>query len=53
MCCAPMRFALPSVQIERAVPRGTGVFERVAETLVFRHERKVYPAHRLAALANE
>ncbi|HEY8050274.1 MAG TPA: ATP-binding protein, partial [Ramlibacter sp.] len=42
------RFALPSVHVEQAVPRGIGTFEIVGEQLVFRHQGRVYPAHHLA-----
>jgi chemotaxis protein histidine kinase CheA/ActR/RegA family two-component response regulator len=48
------RFALPSVQIERAVPRGVGSFERHADRLVYRITdkagAKVHPAVFLAEL---
>jgi chemotaxis protein histidine kinase CheA len=48
-------FALPSMQVERAVPRGVGTFERVGDRLIYRHTDKsgerVYPAAPLAALA--
>ena len=51
---AGQRFALPSVQIERAVPRGVGSFERHADRLVYRITdktgTKVHPAMLLAAL---
>ncbi len=42
------RFALPSLQIEQAVPRGVGSFEQVGGQLVYRHGRRVLPAVRLA-----
>jgi chemosensory pili system protein ChpA (sensor histidine kinase/response regulator) len=42
------RFALPSLQIEQAVPRGVGNFERVGEKLVYRHGRRVLQALLLA-----
>jgi chemotaxis protein histidine kinase CheA/ActR/RegA family two-component response regulator len=52
---AGQRFALPSVQVERALPRGVGKFERVADLLVYRHAdksgEKIHPAVPLAALA--
>jgi chemotaxis protein histidine kinase CheA/CheY-like chemotaxis protein len=35
------RFALPSLQIEQALPRGVGSFERVGEKLVYRHGKRV------------
>jgi chemotaxis protein histidine kinase CheA/ActR/RegA family two-component response regulator len=51
---AGQRFALPSVQIERAVPRGLGTFEYTGDRLIYRHTDKggerVYPAVPLAAL---
>ncbi len=51
---AGQRFALPSVQIERAVPRGVGSFERHADRLVYRITdktgAKVHPAVFLAGL---
>ena len=46
---AGQRFALPSVQIEQAVPRGVGSFEMMAEKMVYRHQKRVLPALRLAA----
>jgi chemotaxis protein histidine kinase CheA len=48
---AGQRFALASVQIEQAVPRGVGSFERVADKLVYRHQKRVLPAVKLAAAA--
>ncbi len=56
---AGQRFALPSVQIERAVPRGVGHFEWVADKLVYRlpgsgaggDQGSVQPAVRLTELA--
>lgn len=45
------RFALPSVQIDQAVPRGVGEFETIGEQLVYRHGKRVYPARRLADAA--
>ena len=42
------RFALPSLQIEQAVPRGVGSFERLGERLVYRHGKRVLPAMLLA-----
>lgn len=35
------RFALPSLQVEQAVPRGVGEFVRVGEKLVYRHGKRV------------
>ncbi len=56
---AGQRFALPSVQVERAVPRGVGHFEWVADKLVYRlpgsgsagDAGSVQPAVRLTELA--
>ena len=45
---AGQRFALPSVQIEQAVPRGVGEFESIGGELVYRHGKRAYPALRLA-----
>lgn len=45
------RFGLPSVQVERAVPRGVGIFEGIGEQLVYRHDKRAYPALRLAEIA--
>ncbi|MEO5670256.1 MAG: response regulator [Ramlibacter sp.] len=45
------RFALPTVQVEQAVPRGVGEFELIGEQLVYRHGKRVYPALRLADAA--
>jgi chemotaxis protein histidine kinase CheA len=45
------RFALPSLQIEQAVPRGVGIFERMGEQLVYRNAKRVLPAVHLAELA--
>jgi chemosensory pili system protein ChpA (sensor histidine kinase/response regulator) len=45
------RFGLPSVQVDRAVPRGVGTFERVGEQLVYRHDKIAYPAQHLADAA--
>jgi chemosensory pili system protein ChpA (sensor histidine kinase/response regulator) len=42
------RFALPSLQIEQAVPREVGSFERIGEKLVYRHGKRVLPAVHLA-----
>jgi len=48
---AGQRFALPSVQIEQAVPRGIGHFEMQGDRLVYRHQKRVLSASRLAHLA--
>ena len=48
---AGQRFALASVQVEQAVPRGVGSFEELAGKLVYRHEKRVVPALRLASAA--
>jgi chemosensory pili system protein ChpA (sensor histidine kinase/response regulator) len=42
------RFALPSLHIEQAVPRGAGRFERLGDRLVYRLDKRVLPALRLA-----
>jgi CheY-like chemotaxis protein len=42
------RFALPSVHVEQAVPRGVGRFDLVGGGLVYHHGGRVYPAHHLA-----
>src|SRR5690606_24536811 len=47
---AGQRFALPSVQVERAVSRGVGSFERLGDKLVYRLDRFVHPALMLAEL---
>jgi chemotaxis protein histidine kinase CheA len=46
---AGQRFALPSLHIEQAVPRGVGTFEMLGERLVYRHGRRVMPGRLLAA----
>jgi CheY-like chemotaxis protein len=48
---AGQRFALPSVQVELAVARGVGGFERIGGQLAFRHGERVYPARHLADVA--
>ncbi len=48
---AGQRFALPAVQVLRAVPRGVGSFEMQGGRSVFREGRKVIPALRLAHAA--
>ena len=48
---AGQRFALASVQVEQAVPRGVGSFEELAGKLVYRHAKRVIPALRLASAA--
>jgi chemosensory pili system protein ChpA (sensor histidine kinase/response regulator) len=45
------RFALPSLHIEQAVPRGIGSFERVGDRLVYHHGKRVLSAWLLADLA--
>ena len=45
------RFGLPSVQVERAVPRGVGTFEAIGEQLVYRYDKRAYAARRLADMA--
>ncbi len=46
---AGQRFALPSLHIEQAVPRGVGTFEMLGERLVYRHDKRVLPGQLLAA----
>lgn len=45
------RFALPSLHIERAVPRGIGHFERVGDKLVYHHGKRVLNGRLLSELA--
>lgn len=45
------RFALPSLHIEQAVPRGIGTFERVGDKLVYHHGKRVLNGWLLADLA--
>ncbi len=45
------RFALPSLFIEQAVPRGIGTFQRVGDKLVYHHGKRVLDARLLAELA--
>ncbi len=45
------RFALPSLQIEQAVPRGDGSFEDLGGQLVYRYGKRVLPALLLADAA--
>jgi chemosensory pili system protein ChpA (sensor histidine kinase/response regulator) len=45
------RFALPSLQIEQAVPRGDGSFEYLGGQLVYRYGKRVLPALLLADAA--
>lgn len=44
------RFALPSLNIEQAVPRGVGTFTQVGNSLQYQHENRVLRAVRLAEL---
>jgi len=44
------RYALPSMQVEQAIPRGVGRFERLGERWVYRQGRAVHVALRLAEL---
>lgn len=41
------RFALPSVQVEQAVARGVGKFELLGGQLVYRLDKRTYPARLL------
>jgi chemosensory pili system protein ChpA (sensor histidine kinase/response regulator) len=45
------RYALPSMQVEHAVPRGVGRFEHLGGRFVYRHGRELHPALRLAEQA--
>jgi chemotaxis protein histidine kinase CheA/ActR/RegA family two-component response regulator len=45
------RFALPSLHIEQAVPRGAGSFEYLGERLIYRYGKRVLPALHLAQAA--
>ena len=45
------RFGLPSVQVERVVPRGVGTFEAIGDQLVYRYDKRAYAARRLADMA--
>jgi chemosensory pili system protein ChpA (sensor histidine kinase/response regulator) len=45
------RYALPSLHIEQAVPRGVGRFERVGDKLVYHQGKRVLGARLLAELA--
>ncbi len=44
------RFALPSLHIEQAVPRGVGRFERAGDKLVYHHGKRVLGGRLLAEL---
>lgn len=44
------RFALPSMQIEQAVPRGVGAFSQSGKRLQYRHNTRIMLAVRLAEL---
>ena len=44
------RFALPAIHVERALPRGTGAFEKVGEQLLYLDGDQVFVAQYLAAL---
>ncbi|MDO5691444.1 MAG: response regulator [Pseudomonadota bacterium] len=44
------RFALPSVQVEQAVPRGVGRFEQLGDRLIYHHNKRAIPATHLAQL---
>jgi chemosensory pili system protein ChpA (sensor histidine kinase/response regulator) len=45
------RYTVPSMQVEHAVPRRVGQFERLGERLVYRHAGQLHPALRLAEQA--
>lgn len=44
------RFALPSLHIEQAVPRGVGRFERAGDKLVYHHGKRILGGRLLAEL---
>ena len=48
---AGQRFALPSMQVEQAVPRGVGAFSLSGNRLQYHHNKRVLVAARLADLA--
>lgn len=48
---AQQRFALPSLQVEQAIPRGVGAFERVGDRLIYHHGKRLLQAWLLADLA--
>lgn len=41
-------FALPAVHVEQAVARGVGSFEEMGDRLLYRHDKRLYPALHLA-----
>ncbi len=45
------RFALPSLHIEQAIPRGIGRFERAGDKLVYHHGKRVLGGRLLSELA--
>ena len=47
---AQQRFAIPSMQIEQAVPRGVGAFSQSGTRLQYRHNTRIMQAVRLADL---
>jgi len=47
---AGQRFALPSLHIEQAVPRGVGRFERSGDKLVYHHGKRILGGRLLAEL---
>ena len=48
---AGQRFALPSVQVEQAVPHGVGAFSQSGKRLQYHHNKRVLVAVHLAELA--
>lgn len=47
------RFALPSVQIEQAVPRGIGHFVMMGDQLIYQHDRRTLHAVHLALVTGQ
>ncbi|MDP3702193.1 MAG: response regulator [Hylemonella sp.] len=45
------RFALPSLHIEQAVPRGVGTLDRIGDKLVYHHGKRVLGGRLLSELA--
>jgi chemosensory pili system protein ChpA (sensor histidine kinase/response regulator) len=45
------RLALPSLQVEQAVPQGVGSFDEQGEQLVYRHDKRTLAADRLSDIA--
>lgn len=45
------RFALPTVQVVKAVPRGLGRFEAAGDQVVYHYDKQLHPAYCLADVA--